>query len=249
VSATRAGIMPALTLASMLRTTHRDARTLLTTYLGRHAADRVLAGNIVRRRAEAIRAVVWFGDLVGFTRLSDTVGPDQVLELLNGYAQAQVEEIEANSGHVLKFIGDGILAIFPDDDTTQACHRTLDPGETQAASCRLRGASALLPKSVTNRPLSSPPVQLKPKYCCGKPPPGLELTLLHQRRTGAGRKPEGQRHYSYPASQSPHGCLPPPDDAPEFAEAIGPWGLLCASTIQAGIRVPFINNALQRERL
>ena len=51
-----AGIMPALTLAFMLRTTHRDARALLTTHLGRHAADRVLAGNIARGRAEAIRA-------------------------------------------------------------------------------------------------------------------------------------------------------------------------------------------------
>lgn len=121
-----AGIMPALTLAFMLRTTHRDARTLLTTYLGQHAADRVLAGNIVRGRAEAIRAVVWFSDLVGFTRISDTVSPDKVLDLLNDYAQAQVEEIEAHGGHVLKFIGDGILAIFPDADTKQACHRALD---------------------------------------------------------------------------------------------------------------------------
>ena len=50
-----AGIMPPLTLAIMLRTTHRDTRTLLTTYLGRHAADRVLAGNIVRGRAEPIQ--------------------------------------------------------------------------------------------------------------------------------------------------------------------------------------------------
>ncbi len=121
-----AGIMPALTLAIMLQTTHRDARTLLTTYLGRHAADRVLAGNIVRGRAEPIQAVVWFSDLVGFTRISDNVSADKVLALLNDYAQAQVEEIEAHDGHVLKFIGDGILAIFPDADTTLACARALD---------------------------------------------------------------------------------------------------------------------------
>ena len=91
-----AGIMPPLTLAIMLRTTHRDTRTLLTTYLGRHAADRVLAGNVVRGRAEPIRAVVWFSDLVGFTRISDNASADQVLALLNDYAQAQVEEIEAH---------------------------------------------------------------------------------------------------------------------------------------------------------
>ena len=56
-----------------------------------------------------------------------------VLALLNDYAEAQVEEIEAHGGHVLKFMGDGILAIFPDDDTTQACKRALDA----AASLRL----------------------------------------------------------------------------------------------------------------
>jgi adenylate cyclase len=133
-----AGIMPALTLAFVLRTTHRDARTLLTTYLGRHAADRVLAGNIVRGRAEPIRAVVWFSDLVGFTRISDSVSAGQVLALLNDYAQAQVEEIEAHGGHVLKFMGDGILAIFPDDDTKVACTRALD------AAARMRQRIAAL---------------------------------------------------------------------------------------------------------
>jgi adenylate cyclase len=120
------GLMPPLALAILLQTTRRDTRTLLTTYLGRHAADRVLAGNIVRGRAEAIRAVVWFSDLVGFTRISDNASADHVLALLNDYAQVQIEAIEAHAGHVLKFIGDGLLAILPDDDTTKACARALD---------------------------------------------------------------------------------------------------------------------------
>jgi adenylate cyclase len=57
-----------------------------------------------------------------------------VLALLNDYAQEQVEEIEAHGGNVLKFIGDGILAIFPDPDTTLACTRALD------AAARMRQA-------------------------------------------------------------------------------------------------------------
>jgi adenylate cyclase len=132
-----AGIMPALTLAFMLRTTNRAARALIATYLGSDAAKRVLAGNIVRGRADAIRAVVWFSDLVGFTRLSDTVSPDVLLALLNDYAEAQVEEIEAHGGHVLKFMGDGILAIFPDDDPARACKCALDA----AANLRRRIAT------------------------------------------------------------------------------------------------------------
>jgi adenylate cyclase len=122
---TLAGIMPSLTLAFMLRTTNRAARTLITTYLGRDAADRVLAGNIVRGRAEPIRAIVWYSGLIGFTRISDTVSADAVLSLLNDYAEAQVDEIEAHGGDVLKFMGDRMLAIFQDDDTTRACQHAL----------------------------------------------------------------------------------------------------------------------------
>jgi|SRR5690348_466675 len=119
-------ILPALTLVIMFRTNLRAARTLITTYLGGDAAERVLAGNIVRGRADPIRAVVWHSDLVGFTRISDTESAATVLALLNDYAEAQVEQIEANGGHVLKFIGDGILAIFPQEDTALACRRALD---------------------------------------------------------------------------------------------------------------------------
>ncbi len=132
-----AEIMPVLTLAFILRTTNRAARALITTYLGTDAAERVLAGNIVRGRAQAIRAVVWFSDLVSFTRLSDTLSSDVLLALLNDYAEAQVEEIEARGGHVLKFMGDGILAIFPDDDTRRACKCALDA----AANMRRRIAA------------------------------------------------------------------------------------------------------------
>ena len=148
-----AGVMPELAIAFMLGTTHRTARTLLTTYLGSHAAERVLAGNIVRGRATPLRAVVWFSDLVGFTRISDAAEADDVLALLNDYAEAQVEEIEAHGGHVLKFIGDGILAIFPDDDTTLACRRALDAAAAQRAriaALNARRAAAGLPVTDTH---------------------------------------------------------------------------------------------------
>jgi hypothetical protein len=70
------GVMPPLTLVFMLRTMNRTARTLIQTYLGSDAADRVLAGNIGRGRAEPIRAVVWFSDLGSPRRLDFTVlGP------------------------------------------------------------------------------------------------------------------------------------------------------------------------------
>jgi adenylate cyclase len=143
-----ARVMPPLALAFMLQTTSRVARTMVTTYLGSDAAQRVLAGNIVRGRAERIRAVVWYADLVGFTRISETVGPDGVLAMLNDYAEAQVEAIEAHGGHVLKFMGDGILAIFPDEHPVHACTRALDAAEGQRhhlAMLRERRKAAGLP--------------------------------------------------------------------------------------------------------
>jgi adenylate cyclase len=143
-----AGIVPTLALAFMLGTTHRTARTAVTTYLGSDAAERVLAGNIVRGRATPITAVVWYSDLVGFTRITDTVRADIVLALLNDYAEAQVEAIEANGGHVLKFMGDGLLAIFPDEDTRRACVSALDAAADQhrrIAALNERRAAASMP--------------------------------------------------------------------------------------------------------
>ena len=145
--------MPPLTLAFMLRTLNRAARTLIQTYLGSDAAERVLAGNIVRGRAEPIRAVIWFSDLVGFTRISDTASAGTVLELLNDYAEAQVEEIEAQGGHVLKFIGDGILAIFPQKETAQACQCALDAAASlghRIAALNVRRARTGCPSPTTH---------------------------------------------------------------------------------------------------
>ena len=140
-------ILPTLTLVIMFWTNHRSARTLITTYLGSDAAERVLAGNIVRGRADPIRAVVWHSDLVGFTRISDSESAATVLALLNDYAEAQVEQIEAHGGHVLKFIGDGILAIFPQADTALACNHALDAAtavrDRITASNKQRSAAGL----------------------------------------------------------------------------------------------------------
>ena len=121
-----ADVLPALSTVFLWRSMQRSARALMTTYLGSDAAERVLAGNVVRGRAECIRAVVWYSDLVGFTRIADEHRSQVVLAMLNDYAEAQVETIEAHGGHVLKFIGDGLLAIFPDSDESNACERALD---------------------------------------------------------------------------------------------------------------------------
>jgi adenylate cyclase len=98
--------------------------TLMETYLGRDAGQRVLGGRIVRGIAERIDAVVWFSDLRGFTRITDTA-PEQVIPLLNDYADVIVSAIEDHGGDVLKLIGDGTLAIFTAEDRAHACEAAL----------------------------------------------------------------------------------------------------------------------------
>ena len=78
----------------------------MDTYLGRDAGRRVLAGHITRGVPEKINAVLWFSDLEGYTRISDASGPEQVIPLLNDYAEALVTAVHAQGGDVLKFIGD-----------------------------------------------------------------------------------------------------------------------------------------------
>jgi adenylate cyclase len=98
--------------------------TLMETYLGRDAGQRVLSGRIVRGIAERIEAVVWFSDLRGFTRITDT-SPGQVIPLLNEYSDAIISAIHKHGGDVLKLIGDGTLAIFAAEDRVQSCDLAL----------------------------------------------------------------------------------------------------------------------------
>jgi adenylate cyclase len=96
----------------------------LKTYLGRDAGQRVLSGRIVRGIAERIDAVVWFSDLRGFTRITDTA-PEQVIPLLNDYSDVIVSAIHEHGGDVLKLIGDGTLAIFTAKERAHACGAAL----------------------------------------------------------------------------------------------------------------------------
>ena len=93
----------------------RTARTLLDTYVGRQAGERILSGQIRRGHTEAIRAAIWLSDMRGFTALADRLSPQALISLLNRYFDCQVPPIIEHGGEVLKFMGDGLLAIFPLD--------------------------------------------------------------------------------------------------------------------------------------
>lgn len=104
-------LRPLARLAEILAL-RRIAANVLDTYVGRDAGARVLAGNIRRGDVEMIRAVIWFSDLRGFTELSAKLEPRVVVQNLNEVFDLQVQAIERHGGEVLKFVGDGLLAIF-----------------------------------------------------------------------------------------------------------------------------------------
>ncbi len=110
----------------------RVGGTLLDTYVGRHAGARILAGQIRRGDTEAIDAAIWLSDMRGFTALADRIAPKLLIDLLNRYFDAQVPAILERGGEVLKFMGDGLLAIFPIEPG--------DPGGSAACAAALAAA-------------------------------------------------------------------------------------------------------------
>lgn len=96
------------------------AATLLETYIGHHAGERVLDGAITRGSGETIRAALWYCDLRSFTSLSEQLPMKDLIDVLNDYFEAVGGAVEAHGGDILKFVGDAILAIWPLDDGASA---------------------------------------------------------------------------------------------------------------------------------
>lgn len=126
-------LMPVLSLAIKCTAMGRIAGTLAEVYLGRDAGARVLAGRITRGVAERIHAVLWFSDLKSFTTIADGAAPDQIIPLLNDYAEAVIASIEAEGGDVLKLIGDGVLAMFNAADPQGGASAALRAGRAMRA--------------------------------------------------------------------------------------------------------------------
>src|SRR5260221_3611272 len=113
-------LVPVLGLAIKSGAQVEIARTLGRVYLGRDASEQVLRGRISRGVTERINAVLWFSDLRGSTAISENLTPDEIIPFLNDYAQAAIDAIHAEGGDALKLVGDGVLAMFTNQDMTSA---------------------------------------------------------------------------------------------------------------------------------
>lgn len=118
-------ILPALRNTSELRVLRQCELSLLDTYIGPMTASRILAGHIRRGEIESMEAALLLCDLRGFTELSNRLPGSTVLGLLNAYFDKVVPAITRESGEVLKFMGDAVLAFFPGIDAAEACEAAL----------------------------------------------------------------------------------------------------------------------------
>jgi adenylate cyclase len=144
-------LMPRLALALETRLSHDISVNLLDTYVGPEAGRRILDGEIRRGTLDVISAVILIADLRGFTAMADRSERHVLVEMLNDYFDCVVPVIVAHGGHVLKFLGDGLLATFPlaGRAAEAVCDKALD-----AASEVLRCVRDLgVERAGTDRPI------------------------------------------------------------------------------------------------
>jgi adenylate cyclase len=129
----------------------RIAANVLNAYLGPKTGPKVLAGQIRRGTGEEISAVLWTSDLRGFTARSDRLAGDRMIAMLNALFDVQAKAIASHGGEILKFIGDGLLAIFPIEQTGMA-----------AAAARNALAAAMEAVAAVRELKSDPPLPDEP---------------------------------------------------------------------------------------
>jgi adenylate cyclase len=119
----RIGATPTVRLACQLRPTHDLAVVpLLPAAAGpRDSQVRINPGQGIEREV-----AVMFADLRAFTRMAEGRLPYDVVFVLNQYFKAMGDAIERQGGHIDKFIGDGIMALFGlERGPEQACYQAL----------------------------------------------------------------------------------------------------------------------------
>lgn len=136
-------VLPALGVVVESKALRRLTANVLDTYLGRTIGRHILNGEIQRRQGQEITAALFATDLRGFTSLSDRLPADELIHLLDDYFDAVTSPIAKRGGEVLKFVGDGLLAIFASgaDGKAAAAQAALEAGEEALA--RLNSLNAV----------------------------------------------------------------------------------------------------------
>lgn len=113
-------VLPVFALAVKAVTMRAVGQGLLESYLGADPASRVLSGKVLRGEVHEVEAVLFYADLRDFTALADTLPGRELIALLDDCFDCMVRPMARRGGEVLKFLGDGLLAIFRTDGRRRA---------------------------------------------------------------------------------------------------------------------------------
>jgi adenylate cyclase len=144
-----------LSIIADMNSQRQIAENVLKAYLGPQTGRKVLAGQIRRGSGEAIAAVLWSSDLRRFTQMSDQLPGENVIGILNDLFDLQAKAIVGHGGEILKFVGDGLLAIFPVADPDEADRITAN---ALAAAQEAQAALGALPAKAS--PAGQPPLEI-----------------------------------------------------------------------------------------
>lgn len=124
-------VIPAITSLIDVRVTWANLDQLLRTYVGDEPHRAILAGNVKRGQVSTIRSAILFADMRDSTGHTAELGAVEAVNLFNDFFDSLVPPIESRLGEVLKYMGDGLLAIFREssDDGCDAAARALEAGE------------------------------------------------------------------------------------------------------------------------
>ncbi len=120
-------VMPTLAATMETRSVNQRLDNVLRIYVGDEPHKAILSGTIQRGQVSRIRSAILFADMRSYTRISSELEPERAVELLNTFFDCLVPPINSEGGEVLKYLGDGLLAIFRDrgDDTGQSAQSAL----------------------------------------------------------------------------------------------------------------------------
>ncbi|WP_299727194.1 adenylate/guanylate cyclase domain-containing protein [uncultured Tateyamaria sp.] len=126
---------------------HQLAAAIAKSYLGARTGQRVLDGQITRGDIETIEAAILFSDIRGWTALNAARPPAETLDIANRYFEVISDAVDNNEGEILKFMGDGVLALFPGDGTDEGRQRACRQAMAAAHAAHGIAALAALPVS------------------------------------------------------------------------------------------------------
>src|SRR3954453_21906594 len=144
-------VMPALAAMMEIRVLNLHLDNVLRIYVGDEPHRAILSGTIRRGQVNRIRSAILFADMRDYTRLTAALSPEEAVELLNRFFDCLVPPIEAEGGEVLKYMGDGLLAIFRErgEDRASAAQAALTAAVQALDQLKAANDAGLFPSPIS----------------------------------------------------------------------------------------------------